>query len=169
MDTGIHISGGDQARSPSGGELPPTRARRWVGNALIVALIATAFAVGFWWRVAWVPAMFASILFLLHLRLSHLEWRAQHHIVGPDMRLAPLPRTQQMAERKIAAKTVMAILVSLMAMALLVAAALFDWRSVGIGALMVFCFTMLFGLPVWAATVAEEVEAERDQDQKGGA
>jgi hypothetical protein len=85
------------------------------------------------------------------------------------MRLAPLPRTQQMAERKIAGKTVMAILVSLMAMALLVAAALFDWRSVGIGALMVFCFTMLFGLPVWAATVAEEVEAERDQDQKGGA
>ena len=52
---------------------------------------------------------------------------------------------------------------------LLVAAALFDWRSVGIGALMVFCFTMLFGLPVWAATVAEEVEAERDQDQKDGA
>jgi len=34
---------------------------------------------------------------------------------------------------------------------------------------MVFCFTMLFGLPVWAATVAEEVEAERDQDQEGGA
>lgn len=168
MDTSIHMSGGGPARR-SGGELPPTRARKWVGNALIVAIIATAFAVGFWWRVAWVPAVFASILFLLHLRLSHLEWRAHHHIVGPDMRLAPLPRTQQTAERKIAAKTTVAILVSLMAMALLVAAALFDWRSVGIGALMVFCFTMLFGLPVWAATVAEEVEAERDQNQKGGA
>jgi hypothetical protein len=168
MDTSIHMSGGGPARR-SGGELPPTRARKWVGNALIVAIIATAFTVGFWWRVAWVPAVFASILFLLHLRLSHLEWRARHHAVGPDMRLAPLPRTQQMAERKIAAKTVMAILVSLMAMALLVAAALFDWRSVGIGALMVFCFTMLFGLPVWAATVSEEMEAERDQDQEGGA
>jgi len=149
--------------------LPPTRARKWVGNALIVAIIATAFTVGFWWRVAWVPAVFASILFLLHLRLSHLEWRARHHVVGPDMRIAPSPRAKEMAERKIAAKTMVAILVSLMAMALLVAAALFDWRSVGIGALMVFCFTMLFGLPVWAATVAEEVEAERDQNQKGGA
>ena len=168
MDSSIHMSGSGQSR-PSGGEWPPTRARKWVGNALIAAIIATAFTVGFWWRVAWVPAVAASILFLLHLRLSHLEWRAQHHAVGPDMRLASMPRAQQIAARKIAAKTIVAIVVSLLAIALLVAAALFDWRNVGIGALMVFCFTMLFGLPVWAATVAEEVEAERDQNQKGGA
>lgn len=169
MDTSIQMSGGRRSRPSGRVPSPPGRARRWVGNALIVALIATTFTVGFWWRVAWVPAAIAGILFLLHLRLSHLEWRARHHIAGPDMRAAPVPRAQQTAERKIAANTMVAIVVSLMAMALLVAAALFDWRSVGIGALMVFCFTMLFGLPVWAATVAEEMEAEREQNQKGGA
>lgn len=169
MDTSIHVSGGGRSRPSDRLPSPPGRARRWVGNALIVALIATTFTVGFWWRVAWVPAAIAGVLFLLHLRLSHLEWRARHHVAGPDMRFAPAPSAQQVAERKIATKTVVAVVVSLMSIALLVAAALFDWRSVGIGALMVFCFTMLFGLPVWAATVAEEMEAEREQNQKGGA
>ncbi len=53
-------------------------------------------------------------------------------------------------------------------MAAAVAAAVFDWRLLGVGAVLAVAYMALFGMPVWVASVEQAAEEEKERRLAGG-
>ena len=53
-------------------------------------------------------------------------------------------------------------------MAAAVAAAVFDWRLLGVGAVLAVADMALFGMPVWIASVEQAAEEEKERGLAGG-
>lgn len=49
-----------------------------------------------------------------------------------------------------------------------VAAAIFDWRLLGVGAVLAVAYMALFGMPVWIASVQDAAEEEKERELAGG-
>lgn len=52
-------------------------------------------------------------------------------------------------------------------MAAAVAAAIFDWRLLGVGAVLAVAYMALFGMPVWIASVEDAAEQEKERRLAG--
>lgn len=59
------------------------------------------------------------------------------------------------------AKVLLRIVAVVFVVAMIVVAALFDVRLLGVGAVIVFAYMALFGLPVWLASMEDAVEDEK--------
>lgn len=144
------------------GRRHPRRGRAIVA-ALVVMIVFTAAAMGFWWDIAWVPAVLAAVLFVVILMLAELDRRVQHERplkTGSEEKRERVVRTRTWA---IGTKTTLVIVGGLLAIALVVASIFLEWRAVGIGALLLFAWMILIGLPVWLATVKDEEEIEHER------
>lgn len=52
-------------------------------------------------------------------------------------------------------------------MAAAIAAAIFDWRLLGVGAVLAVAYMALFGMPVWLASVEDAAEEEKERRLEG--
>lgn len=72
---------------------------------------------------------------------------------------AALPMTA--GEVRAGSRVLMTIVVVLAMVAVAVAAAVVDWRLLGIGAVLAFAVMALFGLPVWLASAKDAADDEK--------
>lgn len=63
-------------------------------------------------------------------------------------------------------KVLLRIVVVVFVVAMVVGAALFDVRLLGVGAVLVFAYMALFGMPVWLASVEDAAEEEKSRPQR---
>jgi len=151
------------ARASGGtGRLEPRR-RAGPRIALLALLAVLVWLLLAGHPLVWAPAVLAAIVFGTDLALAAIDRR-----VHRERRLAAVPsesreRKVLAAEERVGAKMVLTLAIGLAAIALVVASAFLAWRLVGIGALIVFAWMALLGLPVWAAAVEEEVDEERER------
>ena len=142
-------------RSPRGG--------RAIVAALVVMVVFTAGAMAFWWDVAWVPAVLAAVLFIVVLILAELDRRVQHERQVEAESEEQRERIVATRTWAVGTKTTLVIVGGLLAISIVVASIFFQWKAVGIGALLLFAWMILIGMPVWLATVKDEKEIEREQ------
>jgi hypothetical protein len=142
---------------------PRRTPRRRLTGLIVLLLLATAVVMIWRWPWAWVPAVLAGIVFVVAARLVHLDQRiaAESPVAGPGP--ARRERRMRRAEWAVGTRATLLIVGGLAACALLVAAVALQWTAVGIGALLVFAWMVLLGLPVWLAAVEDDVADEHRQ------
>ncbi|MBT8207233.1 MAG: hypothetical protein HKN07_09535 [Acidimicrobiia bacterium] len=131
--------------------------------ALILAVVITAIVMLVHWPIVWIPAMIAAIIYCVDHSIAAIDRRAQHESPLPPMSEEARRRATVAAEERVGVKTALAIGIGLAAIAAVIAAAFLDWKLVGVGALGIFAYLALLGLPFWVAAIEEEVETEHDQ------
>jgi hypothetical protein len=141
----------------------PTVRPAFLAQISTLAVFAvTAFAVVWWWPVAWAPAILAAIVYAMYVVMVVIDRRA--HAGPADPVAAGDPAARELSsERGIAWKTVVTILVGIAAIATVLAASLLDARTVAIGAMAIFGLAVFMGMPFLALTITEEIGAVRDE------
>ena len=142
---------------------PPAPRVSWVRHATVCLLIMCAMlAVMRWWAWAWAPACIIGILYLMYASLEMAESRSR--AVQRSLTDGPRPVTQSvLVEReRIGARILVTLLSGVLAMALIVAALVLDWRMLGLGTAMTFGVVVFVGLPTWAAVVGDSIPQGRD-------
>lgn len=147
---------------------------RWI---VVTAAIATGIVAIFFWPATTFFAIALVVLYLLFVVVSFGARLAQRPVVneGASETEPPSPdeparsdsdQTREpalMAERRAGWKVALGIAGSLLLIAIILAAALLDWRFVVIGAIVVFCYLALFGGPYWIAAIEEEADIAREE------
>ncbi len=151
------------SHSPLFGPQPWRTHRRWLTGFIVVLLLVTAGLMIWQWPWAWIPAVLAGIVFVVAARLVQLDQRIAAE--SPQRGGGPVERQRRIrrAEWAVGTRAALLIVGGLAACALLVAAVALQWRIVGIGALLVFAWMVLLGLPVWLAAVEDDVADEHRQ------
>lgn len=150
------------APSQLGMRFPSAPRARWARHATACLLIACAMvAVMRWWAWAWAPASIVAILYLMYASIEMAESRSR--ALGDVCTRGPRPDTHSaLVEReRVGARILATIVFGTLAMALVVAALVLDWRTLGLGTAMTFGAVVFFGLPAWAAMVGDAIPQER--------
>lgn len=141
----------------------PTAPRaRWVRHAAVCALIGCAMVtVMRWWAWAWAPASVIAILYLMYASIEMAESRSR--ALQSSLTDGPRPATQRvLVEReRIGARILVTLLSGVLAIALVVAALVLDWKTLGVGTAMTFGVIVFVGLPTWAAAVGDSMPVDR--------
>ncbi len=135
----------------------------WIRHAVTCVLIAAAMLVVIrWWSWAWAPACIIGILYLMYasLEMAESRSRALRHEATSGPR--PDTRTVLVERERIGARILVTLLSGALAMALIVAALVLDWRMLGLGTAMTFGVVVFVGLPTWAAVVGDSIPQGRD-------
>lgn len=140
----------------------PHKHRTALRVALVIVIAATVTVM--FWRLplAWVPALIAAIVYGMDLLLEAIDRRARRASLPPTAE-TERDRAVHAAEERVGVRTALTIGVGLAAIAVVIAAAFLDWKLAGLGALAIFAWMALLGLPFWAAAVEEEIETEHDR------
>lgn len=131
--------------------------------ALLLAILITIGLMVSSWSWAWVPAAIAGILFCMDAALVAIEHRAaRSHSLPASMPAADRRRTVRTAEEGTGRRTAITIIIGLSAIAIVLSSIVFDWRFIAIGALGIFAWMSLLGLPFWVAAVEDEAERKHE-------
>ena len=136
--------------------------RLWWRHAAVCILIACVMlAVMRWWAWAWAPASVIAILYLMYASIEMAESRSR--ALQSSLTDGPRPATQRvLVEReRIGARILVTLLSGVLAIALVVAALVLDWKSLGVGTAMTFGTIVFVGLPTWAAAVGDSMPQDR--------
>ena len=149
---------------------------------LLISLLATGISVaGFFVPGAVVSALFVALFYGLMVafkirdRRAWARARAADTGPGPSTRLDPDVGEEDLEEiapdvsREIVAaeragfRLGVIIVAPLAALAVLLAAVFVGWKVIGLGALAMFAFMILFGAPVWLAAMEDEIEEAEEK------
>ena len=157
------------------------RRQQGVPLTLLALLLISLFATGASVSVLFVPgavvaAVFAAIFYLMFMAARIRQRRAAGSDAGsalaattvapgdPDeVEIAPdVDREIVIAERA-GLKTVLIIAVPLVILAVVMAAVIFGWKAIGLGALFLFAVMAFMGAPVWLAAVEDDIDDEEER------
>lgn len=139
-----------------------SRRADWIRHAAVCLLIAAAMLVVIrWWAWAWAPSCIVGILYLMYASIGMAESRSLSlgdvSVDGPR----PDTRSMLMERERTGARILSTLVIGTLAMALVVAALMLDWRTLGLGAAMTFGVVVFVGLPTWAAVVGDSIPQDR--------
>lgn len=136
----------------------PYRAARRIVVAFAV-LTATAIVITSVVAVAVVPllAMLFATLCIVSLVLNLGAWRRRNAVLLRES--APLAQT----DRRAGIRAAVRIAVTLAVAAFVITAATVGWRYAAIGGAATLCALVIFGGPVWLASVGEEEEDAHEE------
>ena len=147
-----------EVRTPHPTSTPAAHRASWTRHAAVCLLIAAAMgAVIRWWAWAWAPACIIGILYLMYASLEMTEARSRAlrevSVRGPR----PDTHSALIARERIGARILATLVFGILAIALIVAALVLDWRTLGLGTAMTFGVVVFVGLPTWAAVVGDDL------------
>ena len=147
---------------------------RWTIVACIAAIVLCMVSPGFYF-VAVVPAIVLLLSYILLVLTNEIERHSdvEAHDVLERAESATVddvvddhtedhhvhPLSVQIIKRE--SKTVIAIVAAVMLTAVLIAAILFDFQVVAIGAFVVFAYMMLVAAPLWLGWIEDDIEIEQ--------